>query len=319
MILKQMLVSVVSLVSAAVAGQVEWMHDLEAAGKKAAAEGKLVLVEFTGSDWCGACKLQHKNVLEKEEFADWVQKHCVPAVVDVPMDVSRVGGMAQKRYNEMLCDSYGLKSFPSLKMMTPELIVVGGYSGAQRNPQAAIATLEKSFAEAKRVQQVLALEGDARIQSLLALYGEYPEQDKASRFNLLTLLVAADPDDTAGKHAELRRWQQMRQVHAQLSQALTPEARLDGAAKALAEAVPGNEAELRILKGNALREVAFKLMRYPKSVQEVEKARDMMLESAECQPNEKDRAEFRKFVEQQFADPAALYELRRKKVSISPR
>ena len=31
----------------------EWMTDFEAAKKKAAAENKSLLVDFTGSDWCG--------------------------------------------------------------------------------------------------------------------------------------------------------------------------------------------------------------------------------------------------------------------------
>ncbi|HIX19757.1 MAG TPA: thioredoxin family protein, partial [Candidatus Akkermansia intestinigallinarum] len=33
----------------------EWLTDLEAAKKQAAAENKAILVDFTGSDWCGYC------------------------------------------------------------------------------------------------------------------------------------------------------------------------------------------------------------------------------------------------------------------------
>ena len=40
------------------AASIEWMPDIDAAAKKAAREGKMMLVEFTGSDWCKACILQ---------------------------------------------------------------------------------------------------------------------------------------------------------------------------------------------------------------------------------------------------------------------
>lgn len=33
----------------------EWMTDFGAAAQRAASEGKLVLVDFTGSDWCAFC------------------------------------------------------------------------------------------------------------------------------------------------------------------------------------------------------------------------------------------------------------------------
>ena len=43
------------------AASIEWMPDIDAAAEKAAREGKMMLVEFTGSDWCKACILQKKK------------------------------------------------------------------------------------------------------------------------------------------------------------------------------------------------------------------------------------------------------------------
>ncbi len=312
MMLKQMLMCGAALVSVAMAAPVEWMTDLEAAGKKAAAEKKLVLVEFTGSDWCGACKLQQKNVLDKPEFAKWVNKHCVPAVVDVPQDANRVGGGAKKRYNEMLCEVYDIKSFPSLKMMSPELIILGGYGGAQRTPQAAIATLEKSFAAAKKLENAKKMQGEARTQALLALYEATPAKDTESRFHLLQLIVDADPEDKAGMLTTYRNCKQLRQVEIDRQLASSSEERLVLVEKALAEAEPGNVGALRKLMGDTMREVAVKLTVSPKSVQDVEKARDLILESISYMDGEKERATLRQFVELNYANPAAIYEKRKK-------
>ncbi|HIX20459.1 MAG TPA: thioredoxin family protein, partial [Candidatus Akkermansia intestinigallinarum] len=52
----KMLFSMMSLAAiVAPAFAAEWLTDLEAAKKQAAAENKAILVDFTGSDWCGYC------------------------------------------------------------------------------------------------------------------------------------------------------------------------------------------------------------------------------------------------------------------------
>ena len=45
-----------------------WLTDYEAAKKQAAKEGKDILMDFTGSDWCGWCKLMDKGVFAQEEW-----------------------------------------------------------------------------------------------------------------------------------------------------------------------------------------------------------------------------------------------------------
>ena len=47
----------------------EWLTELPAAQAKAAAENKAILVDFTGSDWCGWCIRLRKNVFDTPEFA----------------------------------------------------------------------------------------------------------------------------------------------------------------------------------------------------------------------------------------------------------
>ena len=94
----------------AAAADIEWMTDLKAAGKKAAAEDKLLLVEFTGSDWCSYCIQQKKAVLDKPEFAEWANKHCIAVEIDIPQDATRVGGEAKKAANKRLSEEYGISN-----------------------------------------------------------------------------------------------------------------------------------------------------------------------------------------------------------------
>jgi thioredoxin-related protein len=60
-----------------------WMSDLEAAKAKAAKEGKGLLIEFTGSTWCGPCHTLERDVLKSPEFADF-SKDLVLVALDYP-------------------------------------------------------------------------------------------------------------------------------------------------------------------------------------------------------------------------------------------
>ena len=49
-------------------GEEGWLVDFAKAKAQSAKEGKPILMEFTGSDWCPPCKALHKNVLTSDIF-----------------------------------------------------------------------------------------------------------------------------------------------------------------------------------------------------------------------------------------------------------
>ncbi|MFL6542413.1 MAG: thioredoxin family protein, partial [Chthoniobacterales bacterium] len=78
-----------SIVAAvALAGSVradsEWLTDLDQAQQKAKADNKLVLLDFTGSDWCGWCIKLHREVFAKPEFREYANKNLVLVELDFP-------------------------------------------------------------------------------------------------------------------------------------------------------------------------------------------------------------------------------------------
>lgn len=307
MLMKLMMLCGGALMGIAMAAQVEWMQDLEKASTLAKAQNKLLLVEFTGSDWCRACLIQKKRVLSQLEFEEWVQKHCIAVEVDVPHDVKRVGGHAQKQKNEKICEAYDIKNFPSLMLMTPDKIMVGGYRGAHRSPEAAIAALEEHFSAVDKLKQAQAKKGSNKAKALKAIYDTLPSNDQESRFLLLEQIVAADSANTLGVQAAYRARLQMRQLKHSMLQAASPAAQLVLVDQAMAVALPENEAAIRSLKGNVLREMAVHLTAAPKNVQDIEKARDLLLESIEYIPTTREQDTIRKYVNLRYADPTALY------------
>lgn len=291
---------------AAAAAPIEWMTDLEAAGQRAKEEQKLLLVEFTGSDWCKACLLQKKKVLESPEFEDWAEQHCVAVEIDVPNDASRVGGEQQKALNQMLCDEYGVISFPTLLIMTPELVEVGGYKGAITTPSKAIAELEKSFSTAQRLERALSKTGAERAAALCPFYQSPAGKPLHISYPLLKLLAETDPQDSMGLHAEYQNRRQIRQLERDIITAANPEARLACTEAALTAAEPANVPYLRKRKGDLMRELALHIARHARSAQEVTRSRQLMEESIEYTDSEHEKTQLRRFIDSFFARPAVF-------------
>lgn len=297
-------VALIGVVSHAMA--LEWMHDLDAAREKAATENKLLLVEFTGSDWCKHCLMQKKKVLENAEFERWVTRHCVPVEVDVPNDAARVGGEIQKKLNKLICDDYGVKSFPTLRILTPELVDVGGYSGAQSNPRAAIARLEKSFPAAERLQRALRKTGEARTLALLEIYRNQPETARSRNFPMLKLVAESDPANISGLVPEFRAQQQMKQLERELLTVVDSAARIECVDRILEHAEPVNKPKLRQLRGQLMRELALQQARHAKTVAEIIAARHLMTQSLEFESEPAARLQLEHFIRVYFADPEAM-------------
>lgn len=301
------LIGAVLMVMSAVAAPLEWMTDLEDAGKRAEAEGKLLLVEFTGSDWCRACLLQKKAVLSDAAFEAWAEQHCIAVEIDVPNDAARVGSEMQKILNRRICEEYGIYRFPTLRIMTADLVDVGGYSGALGSAAAAIGELEKAFPPAEQVEQALRKTGAERAAALCAIYGTIPQEERSRAFPLLQLIAEADPQNTTGMLPLYEQQQQIRRMERHLLTAVSPEERFLCVDATLKRACPGNEAYLRTRKGEVMREYALHLARHAQTLQDVRRARELMQQSVDYIPPQ-EQAQLKHFIEVYFARPEAFLE-----------
>src|SRR4029078_3633480 len=77
-----LLIGCALLASNAVAS--DWQTDYEAALATAKATKKYVLLDFTGSDWCGPCIQMKKTVFSKPTFLNYAKQHLVLVEIDYP-------------------------------------------------------------------------------------------------------------------------------------------------------------------------------------------------------------------------------------------
>lgn len=96
----------------AFAGGEGWVTDFEAA-KKSAAEGKKdLLIDFTGSDWCGWCIKLNEEVFDHEPFKKGTQDKFVLVELDFPQKKELDAKL--KEQNEALQKKYQVQGFPTI-------------------------------------------------------------------------------------------------------------------------------------------------------------------------------------------------------------
>ena len=62
----------------------KWFDDFAAAKAAAKKEGKPILANFTGSDWCPWCVKLEKEILEQKGFLDYASTNMVLFIADFP-------------------------------------------------------------------------------------------------------------------------------------------------------------------------------------------------------------------------------------------
>lgn len=104
-----------------------WMTDFEAAKAKAKAENKSILLDFTGSDWCGWCIQLDREVFSKEAFLEYADAKLVLVELDFPRAKEQSAEL--KAQNRALAEQYGIRGYPTIVLLSAdgELIEKTGY------------------------------------------------------------------------------------------------------------------------------------------------------------------------------------------------
>lgn len=132
-----------SRVSAASAGS-GWHTNYTAAQAQAAAEKKLLLVNFSGSDWCGWCIKLQKEVFQKKEFIDYARSNLVLLTVDFPK--RKPLPASQSSANQALAARFKVEGFPTLLVLNEDGTRLGTLGFAEGGPKSFIKELEKIIA-----------------------------------------------------------------------------------------------------------------------------------------------------------------------------
>jgi thioredoxin-related protein len=104
-------------------GDLQWETNYDEALKLAKKKKKPMLIFFTGSDWCGPCKLLEKELFENEEFIKLANSNLILYKADFPKRVEIAPDMKAK--NEELKKYFNVKGYPTVIIQNSDNDVLG--------------------------------------------------------------------------------------------------------------------------------------------------------------------------------------------------
>jgi thioredoxin-related protein len=94
-----------------------WTDNYSQAVETAKTEKKYLLLDFTGSDWCGFCKILDKEVFSTPQFSSWANKNVVLVQVDFPHQTPQTAEV--KKQNSQLAAKYPVHGYPMIVVIKP--------------------------------------------------------------------------------------------------------------------------------------------------------------------------------------------------------
>ena len=108
-----------------------WMEDFEAAKALAAAKKRHMLLDFTGSDWCGWCIKLDREVFEKPEFKAFSAQKLILVKLDFPQ--RKAQDQKTKAQNASLQKKFRAEGFPTIVLLDPAGVELKRWSGFNPN------------------------------------------------------------------------------------------------------------------------------------------------------------------------------------------
>ncbi|HVM88129.1 MAG TPA: thioredoxin family protein [Puia sp.] len=112
------------------AGAIVWHNNLDEAREIAKKEHKHILLNFSGSDWCGPCIRMHKEIFENETFRQMADTELIMVNADFPRKKKDQLSKDQQKLNDVMADKYNPQGkFPLTLLLNAEGKVLKEWDG----------------------------------------------------------------------------------------------------------------------------------------------------------------------------------------------
>ncbi len=109
---------------------INWHYNMEEAKQVARKEHRHILLNFSGSDWCGPCIRMHKEILESDVFTRLADTALVMVNADFPRNRKNQLPAKQQELNNAMADQYNPKGdFPLTLLLNADGKVLKSWNG----------------------------------------------------------------------------------------------------------------------------------------------------------------------------------------------
>lgn len=157
-----------------------WVADYDAALALAQETNKDILVDFTGSDWCGWCIRLDNEVFSMDAFKAFADERYVLCALDFPNGEEALAKVPSIERNEEVRDLFDVQGFPTILLMTKdgEVYAQTGYQAG--GPEAYVTHLTE-----------ITTAGKAALTRVRELSASYDAAEEAQRPAVLATIVDA--------------------------------------------------------------------------------------------------------------------------------
>lgn len=125
--MKNILFAVCSIISLSFT---TWEHDFEKAKQVAKEKHQLILLNFSGSDWCGPCIRMRKEIFDSRAFSDMADSNVVLVNADFPRNKKNQLSKQARQQNESLAEIYNPDGkFPFTLLLNGDGKVIRSWDG----------------------------------------------------------------------------------------------------------------------------------------------------------------------------------------------
>ncbi len=130
---------------------VNWESNLTLAKQKAVAEHKYILLNFSGSDWCGPCIRMHKEIFDTPDFETFAQQQLIPIRADFPRQKKNQLSKLAQENNNSLAEKYNPNGiFPLTALLNSNGEIIKVWEGLPKmNSSSFINELKQTINTAK--------------------------------------------------------------------------------------------------------------------------------------------------------------------------
>ncbi len=108
----------------------DWHHNLSEAQMIAQKEHKYILLNFSGSDWCGPCIRMKNEIFESDVFKKMADTELILVNADFPRNKKNQPTPEQQKINDATADKYNpLGKFPFTLLLNEKGTVLGSWEG----------------------------------------------------------------------------------------------------------------------------------------------------------------------------------------------
>lgn len=120
----------VALLTGLFFSSITWETDIDKAKQSAKSSNKLIILNFSGSDWCGPCIRMHKEIFGSPAFEQYASNNLVMVNADFPRLRKNQLAPAQQTKNDKLADQYNKEGkFPMTVLLDAEGKVLKSWEG----------------------------------------------------------------------------------------------------------------------------------------------------------------------------------------------